>query len=228
MKSFTDQFISDLYGSILHVETPSLSGVDTVTTVYDGVGNASALSVGLSGVGATVTGTFTAGNIEFPSYPNLIKFIDLLYPVGSCLITLDATSPASRFLGTTWSQVGQGRVLAGVGTGTDASGVSKTITPGVNAGGSYQQTLSSGNIPDHFHYVANVVTDFSSDKDDLTPNNYLARGGRSQNSTASYNFEGNAVLPTVGRTSGVVGANQTSPIATTNPTYGVYVWTRIS
>ena len=47
MKSFTNQFISDLYGSILHVETSSLSGLSSVASVYDGLGNQTSFSVGL-------------------------------------------------------------------------------------------------------------------------------------------------------------------------------------
>jgi microcystin-dependent protein len=225
MKSFTDQFISDLYGSMLHVETPSLTGVDVV---YDGLGNASSLSVGLSGEGARITGALTSGNIVYPTYPSLINFIDYIYPIGSCLLSLDNANPSIRLLGTVWTQVGQGRVITGVGTGTDSNGVARTVTSGNNSGGLYQQTLSASNIPDHFHYIANTVSDHSTDKDLLTPDNYMALGGRAAASNYAYELEGNSLIPTVGKTSGLIGANQTSPVTTTNPTYGVYIWTRIS
>jgi hypothetical protein len=225
MKSFTDQFISDLYGSMLHVETPSLTGVDVV---YDGLGNASSLSVGLSGEGARITGALTSGNIVYPTYPSLINFIDYIYPIGSCLLSLDNANPSIRLLGTVWTQVGQGRVITGVGTGTDSNGVARTVTSGNNSGGLYQQTLSASNIPDHFHYIANNIADFAPDRDPLTSENYMARAGRLQTNPVSYNLEGNDVIPTVGKTSGIAGVGQTTPITTTNPTYGVYIWTRIS
>lgn len=227
MKSLTDQFISDLYGSLLHVEAESLSSAN-INDVYDGLGNKSSLSLGMENNGAVITGSLSAGNLIFPSQPSLIKLIDYIYPVGSCLLTLDSTNPATRFIGTTWVQVSQGMVITGVGTGTDAGGVSKTVTVGANTGGFYQQTLSSSNIPDHFHYIANEIEDFSADKDSLISTNYLARGGRLQTNPVSYRLEGNAVLPSVGRTSGVVGASQITPITLTNPSYGVYVWNRIS
>lgn len=227
MKSLTDQFISDLYGSLLHVDADSLSS-SNVPDVYDGLGNKSALSLGLENEGAVITGSLSAGNIIFPNQPTAIKLIDYIYPVGSCLLTLDATNPSSRFIGTSWVQVSQGLVITGVGTGTDSQGVTKTVTAGANTGGYYQQTLSSSNIPDHYHFIANSIEDFSADKDDLVSTNYLARGGRLQSNTVSYKLEGNAVLPSVGRTSGVVGASELTPIQLTNPSYGVYVWNRIS
>jgi hypothetical protein len=225
MKSFTDQFISDLYGSILHVETQSLTGLEVV---YDGLGNASSLSVGLSGEGAKITGSLTSGNIIYPNHSSLINFIDYIYPIGSCFLSLNNSNPANRFIGTSWQQVGQARVITGVGTGTDSNGVSRTVAAGDNTGGLYQQTLSSSNIPDHFHYIANTISDHSTDKDLLTPTNYMALGGRAAASNYAYELEGNSIVPTVGKTSGVIGANQTSPITTTNPTYGLYIWIRIS
>lgn len=227
MKSLTDQFISDLYGSLLHVDADSLSSA-SLPDVYDGLGNKSSLSIGLEGQGAVITGSLTTGNIVLPNQPTLINLIDYIYPVGSCLLTLDPTNPSSRFIGTSWVQVSQGLVVTGAGTGTDTQGVSKTVTVGSNTGGFYQQTLSSSNIPDHSHFIANEIEDFSADKDDLLSTNYLARGGRLQTNPVSYRLEGNAVVPSVGKTSGIVGFSQLAPISLTNPSYGVYVWNRIS
>lgn len=227
MKSLTDQFISDLYGSLLHVEAESLSSAN-ITDVYDGLGNKSSLSLGMENNGAVITGSLSAGNLIFPSQPSLIKLIDYIYPVGSCLLTLDSTNPATRFIGTTWVQVSQGMVITGVGTGTDADNVSKTTIVGFNSGGKYQHTLTVNDIPDHYHFVANTEDDHSVGDRDLTSSNYIAQGGRSFVSNYSYKFDGNALVPTLGRTSSVAEKLSSNPITLTNPSYGVYVWNRIS
>jgi hypothetical protein len=227
MKSLTDQFISDLYGSLLHVNADSLSSA-SLPDVYDGIGNKSSLSLGLEGQGAVITGSLSAGNIIFPNQPTLLTLIDYIYPVGSCLLTLDATNPSSRFIGTSWIQVSQGLVVTGVGTGTDADGVSKTTMVGFNSGGKYQHEMTVDDVPEHYHFVANTEDDHSTGDRDLTSSNYIAQGGRSFSSNYSYRFDGNAIIPTLGRTSGVAEKTSTNPISLTNPSYGVYVWNRIS
>lgn len=227
MKSLTDQFISDLYGSLLHVDADSLSSA-SVPDVYDGLGNKSALSLGLEGEGAVITGSLTTGNIVLPNQPTLINLIDYIYPVGSCLLTLTSTNPSTRFIGTVWQQVSQGLVVTGVGTGTDAGGVSKTTTVGFNSGGKYQHEMTVADVPEHYHFVANTEDDHSVEDRDLTSANYIAQGGRAFTSNYSYKFDGNAIVPTLGRTSGVAEKASTTPISLTNPSYGVYVWNRIS
>jgi len=227
MKSLTDQFISDLYGSLLHVDADSLSSAN-VPDVYDGLGNKSALSVGLENQGAVITGSLTTGNIVFPQQPSIIALIDYIYPVGSCLLTLNSTNPSVRFVGTTWAQVSQGLVITGVGTGTDKNSVSKTTTVGFNSGGQYQQTLTVDDIPDHYHFIANTLSDHSTNKNNLSDSNYLAQGGRTPASTYAYELEGNEIVATVGKTSGISTKLAANPITTTNPSYGVYVWNRIS
>lgn len=58
----TDQYIKDTYQGILHAQGLPLSG--TPSTLYDGAGNRSALSVGRAGFGASINGTLTATNIN--------------------------------------------------------------------------------------------------------------------------------------------------------------------
>jgi hypothetical protein len=227
MKSLTDQFISDLYGSLLHVDADSLSSAN-VPDVYDGLGNKSALSVGLENQGAVITGSLSAGNIVFPQQPSIIALIDYIYPVGSCLLTLNPTNPSVRFVGTNWEQVSQGLVITGVGTGTDKNSVSKTTTVGFNSGGQYQQTLTVDDIPDHYHFIANTISDHGVDNNDLSESNYLAQGGRLFTSFFAYELEGNATPAIVGKTSTIVTKVSSTPITLTNPSYGVYVWNRIS
>lgn len=69
-ESLTDHFISDEYTSLLHLSASSLR--QQQHPIYDGIGNASSISIALSGYGATVTGTLSAsqlkvGGLTFPA-----------------------------------------------------------------------------------------------------------------------------------------------------------------
>ena len=55
------------------------------------------------------------------------------YPVGAIYLSTVNTSPASLF-GGTWVAIGQGRMLIGAGTGTDANGNSMTFANGATGG----------------------------------------------------------------------------------------------
>ena len=61
-QSFTGQFISDCYTTILHLSTNSLES--TQVTIYDGAGNASSISIALSGYGSTVSGVLSAQSLK--------------------------------------------------------------------------------------------------------------------------------------------------------------------
>jgi hypothetical protein len=68
-------------------------------------------------------------------------------PVGSIYTNYDDnTNPASLLGYGTWVAVGQGRVLIGVGTGTDANGTMETFAEG-DTGGEYTHTLTTAEIP---------------------------------------------------------------------------------
>lgn len=70
MSSLQDKFISETYTGLLHSDGVLPSSGQTI--IYDGSGNNSALSVGRSGNGATVSGqlsasSLTVGNIAYPT-----------------------------------------------------------------------------------------------------------------------------------------------------------------
>lgn len=198
MKSFTDQFISDLYGSILHVEGTALSGLDVV---YDGLGTASSLSVGLEGQGAKITGSLTSGNIVYPVHPSLINFIDYIYPVGSVLFSYNNTDPATRFIGTTWTQEAKGRFIVGAGIGTDGV-TSRTYTVGDDNIGEYKHKLTIAEMPSHNHSFDNFG--YRADRDNDENKGYWDTGG-----TLFTNFTGGDQ------------AHENTP-----PAFGLYVWRR--
>lgn len=78
-----------------------------------------------------------------------------MYPVGSVYITTSEINPGTlpMFEGTTWVQFSQGRTLIGAGTGTDANNVQKTFDL-MEAGGEYENTLVTDQIPSHTHTIA--------------------------------------------------------------------------
>lgn len=225
--SLENQFISDGYIGQLHLGLSSLEAGPQYP-VYDGVGHTSSLSIGLSGGGAVITGTLTAGNVVYPAVAALTTLIDLLYPVGSVFLSFSNTNPGVRFVGTTWTQVSQGRLLAGVGTGTDGNNNSQTLAAGNNNNGNYSINLTTDQVPDHYHYIAvNQTSTANGANANLDANTYMAYERNPAGvGTFEYRLDGLNTEANVGRTSGVVRTQALSGIQTTNPSYGVYVWNR--
>jgi microcystin-dependent protein len=69
---------------------------------------------------------------------------DLIYPIGSIYLSVNATNP-SKYFGGTWEQISQGRTLVGVNTSdTSFNTVEKT-------GGEKNHTLTIDEMPIHNH-----------------------------------------------------------------------------
>jgi hypothetical protein len=151
MKSLTDQFISDYYQSLLHIDGISLS--TTLTYVYDGGGNKT--GIGLSGENVVIDNLLLKKDSEY------LTLIDYLHPVNSVLLTIDDVNPQTRFTNTKWERIASGRFLAGVGTGNDSK-ESYTISVG-NGSGTYSHKLSISEIPSHDHLLPNFR--FVADRD---------------------------------------------------------------
>jgi hypothetical protein len=210
--SLENQFISDGYIGQLHVGLTTLSS-GNISTVFDGDGNPSSLSLSVSGGGASITGSLTSGKIAYPSVETPLTIVDYFYPVGSVFLSFSNTNPSTRFSGTTWQQISQGLFLVGAGTGTDGNNTSMTFSPGRNTNGDYSTTLTSDQVPDHYHYI--------------DANSYMAwERNPAGFGTFEYRLDGLAAVANVGRTSGVVRTQAISGITTTNPSYGLYVWLR--
>lgn len=62
------------------------------------------------------------------------------FPIGSIKLSNNNVNPGTYLLGSTWTLVGQGLTLVGVGTGKDKNNVSKTFNAGANTG-EYQHML---------------------------------------------------------------------------------------
>lgn len=86
--------------------------------------------------------------------PNLVTSVaNIIYPIGSILLTITNTNPGTRFPGTTWEQVSQGLFLVGVGTGTDLNSKQVTMAAGTAnyAFGEYEHVITEAEIPNHVH-----------------------------------------------------------------------------
>ena len=54
--------------------------------------------------------------------------------VGQVIAVDGDADPNEQYLGTRWTRIAQGRVLVGIGTGTDSSGATRTFTSSNNPG----------------------------------------------------------------------------------------------
>jgi hypothetical protein len=168
--SLQNQFISDLYTSLLHLSGLNLTNNPDV--VNDGLGNATSLQLSLTGAGFN--------NIVFPDSQSPltpVNFIDYIYPVNSILMSFDNNNPGTRFIGTAWIQVSQGEFLAGQGTGTDTNGATKTFNAG-DLPGEYTHKLTIPEMPSHNHNFSmiNLIDNGERDNNRQAGENYITTG----------------------------------------------------
>jgi len=228
LPNLTDEFIADAYTGFLHTSNTPIVGNDPVV-MYDGLGNKTALSIGAETKGIKISGKLEADTISVVGFNNIIDF---LYPVDSLYLTATLVNPQTRFIGTTWAQVSQGRFLVGVGNGTDDNTSSRSFTEGNNSG-EYTVALTVGQIPEHNH-LNGVRTEglsngtqhphiYGASRQDMDENR------TSSNPDASY-YSADAIgtfnsTNRQGFTSRTGGGNAHN---NTPPSFGVYVWRRTS
>jgi len=139
--SLTNTNISETYVGVLHAKGAALPATGQ-EDLYDGFGNKSALKVGRAGAGIDVDGTLGA------SFKAAIA--EAIYPIGSVIFSQDNNNPGTRFTGTTWTQISEGRFIAGTGTGNDGT-EAKTIPAGNDTIGKYNHQLATAELPSHGH-----------------------------------------------------------------------------
>lgn len=160
-ESLENQFISDLYTSLLHLSGAELGKNGPLNKVFDGAGNSTGLA--LSGDRVVVN------NYIYPrgfTTRTPLEWLDSFYPVGSIQLTLDNNNPTTRIAGTVWEQVAEGRFLVGTGTLTDKNGTTREFCPGGeeeelaglrggngDTAGEYLTELVQQNLPAHSHDV---------------------------------------------------------------------------
>tara|TARA_R110000824_G_scaffold60345_2_gene161355 strand:- start:18000 stop:19160 length:1161 start_codon:yes stop_codon:yes gene_type:complete len=160
-ESLENQFISDLYTSLLHLSGADLGPTGPINNIFDGAGNSTGLA--LSGERVIVNNYIYPRGFETREP---LEWLDCFFPVGSLQLTFDDNNPTDRIAGTTWSQVAKGRFLVGTGTFTDKNGTTREFCPGgeeEEAGGlrggsgdirgEYKVTLTQDQLPAHSHDV---------------------------------------------------------------------------
>lgn len=216
LPDLTDQFIADAFTGILHTSKIPTTGAN-LPPVYDGLGNKTSFSVGSDGNGASFTGTLSSGNYSIGNYATLI---DYLYPIGSVYFSATDVNPQTRFTGTNWVRISEGRFIVGVGFGNDGT-ESKEFLEGDNQG-KYQTTLTLSELPSHNHL--NGV--FGQQTGNLHASVYgFTRTDTPGSATGSLDIDSIQYAPSQGNTSTV---GDSKPFTNAPPSFGLYVWQRTS
>lgn len=97
------------------------------------------------------------GTAEFkmPIWYHGKELLDFCYPINRIIATSDNRNPGT-YLGGTWVQYAQGRVLIGQGTGSDGE-FSETFPAG-STGGEYKHRLTESEMYPHSHYLSSDHT----------------------------------------------------------------------
>ncbi len=130
-------------------------------------------------------------------------------PIGSLYFNAtDGTNPGTLLGYGTWSAFGQGRVIIGVGTGTDINGVQLTTVAG-DTGGEYRHTQTIAEMAAHAH--------------SSTTRN--GSGNESGNTSSAQGAVGSGIGTTISNPStGSQGGGNAFNV--TQPYISVYIWIR--
>tara|TARA_R110000824_G_C15164424_1_gene672246 strand:+ start:244 stop:1524 length:1281 start_codon:yes stop_codon:yes gene_type:complete len=171
-ESLENEFISDLYTSLLHLSGAKLE--NKLNKIFDGAGNSTGLA--LSGHRVIVN------NYIYPlGYATAVEWLDAFWPVGSIKLTFNDQNPGDYLqpprsilsdqdttnfpgiAGTRWDQVAEGRFLVGVGE-DEVKGIYRDFCPGGKAeeaaglrqgsgdvAGEYEVELEEYHLPAHNH-----------------------------------------------------------------------------
>jgi hypothetical protein len=237
MSSLSDKYVADTFDGLLHSSGEPLPSTGQAD-IYDGLGNKSALKLGRDGNGTTLTGPVKLGQLEYPTVNGTVgsviiqdsantlalkpietvftEIVNHIYPVGSIHTSFSNINPATRFIGTLWEQVSQGRFLVGIGSGSDGV-TTKTAIAGNNSG-EYNHTLTEAEMPSHTHSLINPDNDeqfylFNDGNFSGGPTGTNRGDGPEDGKDGRYmNY-----LPSTGGG----GSHNNTP-----PGYGIYVWRR--
>jgi microcystin-dependent protein len=148
------------------------------------------------------------------------NLVNTLYPVGSIYLSAVATNPGTTLGHGTWSQIAQGRFLAGVGTGTDSLSATREMEAG-NTGGTYNHTLTVAQLPAHSHelFVRNDTGSSNNIEGFSHSAGNIAIAGEADG-TKGY-VSANSASTKLAKDTGSGQAHENTP-----PAFGVYVWQR--
>ena len=205
LPDLTNEFAADTYKGILHTSNVPVSGAN-LPPVYDGLGNRSSLSLGSNGNGASISGTLSADGLTIRGYATIVDYI---YPVGAVFLDTLDVNPQTRFTGTSWSKISEGKFLAGVGSGIDRNLTAGTIVAGNDLSfGEYTHTLSISSMPAHTHDIPTLI--------------FSEAGDAGTGAAIDTNTVDVTINPGTASTGGG-GAHNNIP-----PYFGVYIWKRLT
>lgn len=137
-----------------------------------------------------------------------------IFPIGKIELFFDS-SDYSNYMGFSWQKVAEGKMIVGVGTGTDKNNKTKTFDVGNNAG-EYEHKQSVDELVEHIH------KDITVDGTKFKIANHGIIAGNNLTVLASDGAPNDIKTGNIERTS-----TSQKAMNITNPSYGVYVWKRI-
>jgi hypothetical protein len=272
MDSLSAKYLAKSYHGYLHADGKRLPNTGTVP-LYDGDGNESSLSIGRMGEKAIVDGELIVGDLKYPENigdnpigsvatylsSNEIGFeppirlfkdiINVFYPVGAIILTVNDDDPSTKYIGTTWERVGEAKVIIGV----DDDGEFDVE----NNDGEFNKTIT---LPKHYHGVGRFsrgAIDWVSGSSNRTENNdngifiiakdqplpdkgwvsedisYIARRAHGNSGTRGNDIilsdgydQDKAIITTSQFSFDTKGQEPTIALNVTPPSYGVFIWKR--
>jgi hypothetical protein len=227
LPDLTELNVSDTYKGVLHTSNVIFTE-SNLPPVYDGLGNKSSLKLGADGNGASVSGCLSADCIDIAGF----TLIDYLYPVGAVYLDTFDVNPQTRFTGTTWTKISEGKFLAGVGNGVDKNLTNQAFSAGDDVSiGEYGHTLNDDEMASHTHEGYTMARgDGGSVLPDEWPPSFIGRSVLVHENAG--HTSGTITSPaTRGQLSDAVfvdGGGGDQPHNNIPPYFGVYIWKRIA
>jgi hypothetical protein len=145
-----------------------------------------------------------------------------VWPIGSLYITTENENPGSRLSVGTWTAFGAGRVMVGVGSGTDANGTVVAFTDEAT-GGEYTHGLTEAELASHVHAMFYAGIQAPGSADITTSTDIVAREFDDTGNNDQYVMKKASGSATVGSTSTTGSGTRHNNI---QPWIGVYFWKR--
>jgi len=147
--------------------------------------------------------------------------VDYLYPVGAVYLDTFDVNPQTRFTGTTWTKISEGKFLAGVGTGVDKNLTNQAFSAGDDVSiGEYGHRLTVAELPSHTHKPK--MRYMSGNDDNAGYSGYM---GSSTRGLGDANVYGDDLNPPTLQIDSVGSDQRHNNIP---PYFGVYIWKRIA
>ena len=210
-KIATDAFVAAAIAPLAPLASPALTGSPTAPTQTPG-DNTTKLA----------TDAFVATAIANAT----LAILGAVYPVGSTYIETTGVNPATTFGFGTWAAFAPGQLLIGVGSFTDGSGNSQTITSGQQLG-EFKHLLTSGETGTTPH--GHGWTDAAHAHAQYPGNGSGGSGYVGGPSGALYGLPANNTgnnNVAVGTVNNAAAASASSSHNNIQPSFGVYIWHR--